>query len=144
MFDDCIVFNRGGKVTDGYPLSLFDKKRTVVTYLDIRTLGFILDDTPIGKIDWIINNNPDWDFLFVIDAQLEDSSAVIHKLNQYGCDFPVIFDANHEFKKRNHLDNFLATSFIYKKNKIVNLGVIGSSRSFFDEEFDSYKKRIER
>ena len=104
----------------------------------------VLGDAPKGKIDRIINDNPDWNFIFVLCAQPEDSLHIVDKLNQYGCDFPVIIDINHQFKKRNRLDHVLATTFVYKRDKTVALGVIGSSRSFFDEGFESYKKELKK
>ncbi len=141
LINDGIVFNRSGRVNYQFPF-YYDKEKTVVTYLDNKVVDFVLCDTPKGKIDRIIDDNPDWNFIFVLNAQLEDSLDIVNKLNQYGCDFPVIIDINHQFINRNKLDHVLATTFVYKRDKSINLGVIGSSKSFFDVEFERYKKEL--
>ena len=129
------VYDRTGRVDSASLDDTYDKDKTVVTYLDIRVLDVVLSETPKGKIDRIIRDNPDWNFVFMINAKLADSSYVVKKLNQYECAFPVFLDKDEEFKENNHLNNILATTYIYKRGKIVNLGVIGSSKSFFDEAF---------
>ena len=139
LIDNEYEYNRNGRVKNTHPLSVDDKKKIVVTYLDDRVIDFVFGDIPEGKIDRIMHDNPEWSFIFIINTRLEDSLTIIYKLNQYRCNFPVILDVNQEFKKENNLGNIMATTYVYEKNKIINLGVIGSSRSFFDEEFEHYK-----
>ena len=135
------VFDKNGRVLDQSPAS-FDMDRVIITYLDLRILDYELGETPRGKIDRIINDNPEWHFVFVINAELQDTSLVVNKLNDYGCDFSVILDVNHEFEREYRLEHFLATTFVIKGNKRNNLGIIGASNSFFDSEFDKYKQSV--
>jgi len=139
LIDNEYEYNRNGRVDNPHPLLINDKNKVVVTYLDDRVIDFVLGDIPEGKIDRIMQDNPDWSFIFIINSRLQDSLTIVHKLNQYRCHFSVILDVNQEFKKENSLGNIMAITYVYEKNNIINLGVIGSSRSFFDEEFEHYK-----
>ena len=141
LLNDTFVYNRNGRIYNQYPES-FDKERVIITYLDLRIIDYVLRETPRGKIDKIIRDNPNWLFVFVCDSQLKDSSIVVNKLNHYGCDFPVILDVDHEFEREYRLEHFLATTFVIKGNKRNNLGIIGASNSFFDSEFDRYKQSV--
>ncbi len=56
------VFNRYGRVEN---YSFDNSKKKVINFFDVRCIGMVMDYTPTGKIDRLIKNNPDYDFIFL-------------------------------------------------------------------------------
>ncbi len=118
-------------------------KNKVVTYVDYLDLKGFMGEAPKGKIDSIIRDNPDWEFIFFVKAELKDSSNVVKLLEYYDNKFPVVLDINGRFAESNNMKGIIVIGYICdKKNEIFGGGVIGSKMSVFDKEFQKIKKRI--
>ncbi len=102
-----------------------------------------LSNTPDGKIDKIIRDNPSWQFIFYINADPADSASIMSMLKRYDCRFPVIFDPEGDFLKVNSLENYTQIGFICNKGgKILGVSTIGTTQSFFDQEFRYAKHEV--
>lgn len=87
--DGMYVIDRHGIVQDYKPDFSGNK---VYTYAWARGLNEWLSLSPYGKIDKIIADNPDWEFVTYINGTVEDSTRIRKKLDKYNCNFPVILD----------------------------------------------------
>ncbi|MCI1785597.1 MAG: hypothetical protein LKI59_05610 [Bacteroidales bacterium] len=138
---DNVVYNRFGKV-QGYSIDMSKKK--VINYLTPGGLNDDLYHTDKGKIDRIIKDNPDWDFIFYIGCQEADTSKVMEILTQYGCNFPVILDIDKNFLKTNLDSQYSEIGFICdSKNEIMDVCVIGTKQSSFDTDFRKVKRILQ-
>lgn len=134
-----VAVNRAGDVA---PPLIVRNTKTVVTYFTPGGMGFSLDGTPRGKIDRIIRDNPDWQFLFYVDCSPKWKNTVIHYLNEYDCNFPVMLDYEGKFKQKNLVQKDLTgIGFILDADsRQLGCSVIGDSRSLFDSEFKKAKR----
>ena len=124
-------------------------KPKVVTYIGSKSsLERLLEQTPVGKIDLIIKQNPRYEFLFYIDRVLiTDTSEIKAILAKYNCQFSLVLDVQEEYYKlnKNHLNPMgsgrmsLITHICDKHNNVLDYAVIGSSMSFFDKVFAKYR-----
>jgi hypothetical protein len=133
------VYDMHGKVND---YSIDDTKKKVVQFSSLHGIPFIMDYTPKGKIEKIIRDNPDWEFIFYVYGEQADTSELISALKKYQCNFPVIFDYKNEFQEKNFGDvRYGGIGFICdRNNKVVGLSEIGTTMSFFDQEFAKAKR----
>ncbi|MEG1898984.1 MAG: hypothetical protein RR183_04845 [Bacteroidales bacterium] len=100
LVDVPTVYNWKGVVKNYH----FDKsKKKVINYLGgVRNLKNVLEHTDSGKIDKIIRNNPDFQFIFYVDRVTpDDTIAFMDVMRKYRCTFPVILDFEEEFYKAN-------------------------------------------
>ena len=114
-------------------------------YLSTTEANFrsTLYHTPDGKIDKIIKDNPTWQFIFYINADPADSAGIMNLLKRYDCRFPVILDPEGDFLNTNSLENYSQIGFICnKEGKIMGVSTIGTSQSFFDQEFRYAKHEV--
>ncbi len=135
------VVDRNGKV-EGYLPDLSGNK--VISFATKGNFEYQLEESPKGKIDRIINDNPDWAFVFYIPAQLKDTSKIISLLDSFDCNFPVVIDTEDKFSRINGFSGQCGLiGFICNdKNKCLGASVIGDSKSFFDSEFIKAKRII--
>src|SRR5574344_3083031 len=134
------VYSRNGMVRD-YSIDMSKKK--VVNYFTIGGLIMNLEYTDTGKIDNIIRNNSDWEFIFYIKCTPKDTAKVENILSRYKCDFPVILDFNDEFAKQNFSDQYGGIGYICdEKNRSLSLALIGTRQSFFDQNFARVKSQL--
>ncbi len=134
---DIIVSQSGTQQTTYHPKS---GKKVVTFYI---TGNFIneLKYTPMGKIDRIIQSYPKWDFVFYVEGTLEDTTIIRKALSKYNCRFPVVLDYNHSFRDKNSLGKLTSIGYICnEKNQVLSLALIGTDRSFFDQEFRKYNR----
>lgn len=128
---------------DDYSICIDRKK--VIQFNTLGGLRFILSDTPLRKIDNMIENNSDWEFIFMVSMPLEDSLKLQAVLSQYNCDFPVIVDTKNVFAERNRLGKLTAVGWICdEKNNVYGNGCIGTEKSFFDQEFSRAKRWLDK
>lgn len=128
---------------DNYSFSIDRKK--VIQFNTLGGLRFILSDTPPHKIDNMIKNNPDWEFIFVVSMPLTDSSKLQSVLVHHNCEFPVIIDTDNVFAKQNRLGKLTAVGWISDENdNVYGNGCVGSEKSFFDQEFSRVKRRLNK
>lgn len=130
----------------------FDKKKKkVINYLGkVGSLRNILEHTDRGKIDRIIRENPDFQFVFYIDRVVPaDTVAFKELMLKYRCAFPVILDFKDEFYKANknrlipENDRYSQIGYICDKDcYIYEISVIGTRQSFFDEMFRKAKRQM--
>ena len=60
----------------------------------------------------------------------------LNMLKRYDCRFPVILDPEGDFLKVNSLENYTQIGFICnKEGKVLGVSTIGTTQSFFDQEF---------
>lgn len=143
------VYNWKGLVKNYH---LDKTKKKVVTYLGgVAHLKDVLQYTDQGKIDKIIRENPDFQFIFYIDRIVpEDTTAFMEVMRQYRCAFPVILDFKEEFfhanKDRHPLEKpnrMTKIGYICdKEGCIYEMSVIGTRKSFFDESFIKAKRQM--
>lgn len=134
------VIDRHGMVDDYKPDFSGNK---FYTYVWINDFNDWLQHTPQGKIDRIIADNPDWEFVTYVKGRTEDSTSIRQKLDKYDCNFPVILDVNDAFCKKNKLQNVcLWGAMCDKKDELLDLSVIGDERSFFDPTFKKVKRMM--
>lgn len=141
--DIATVYDYYGRY-EGYKID--HSKPKSVQYFTPGGLHFALEHTPVGKIDKLIEENPEFEFLFyIVVEEPKDTAVVMRILDKYSCLFPVMIDFEGEFKRANFSRNEDYGSIGYicnGKNEIMGLGVIGTSMSFFDGEFRKVKNRI--
>ena len=113
-------------------------------YSTLDWLEYTLADTPKGKIDKIIKENPSWQFLFYCNCSVSDSLRLMNLLESYECTFPVIIDHDKKFLTTNDIhEPYSQIGFICnKKGKCLGVSTIGTRRSFFDQEFLKAKGKI--
>lgn len=139
MEDGLYAVDRHGLV-ENYSPDLSKKK--IYAYMVTGCINEWLNRTPRGKIDKIMSENPDWELLVYVNGDVEDTTKVRKKLDQYDCDFPVILDTKGEFCKRNRMKDTVLWGTICDRNGVVRgVGVIGDGMSMFDSEFERVKRR---
>ena len=149
----CCTSNTVIKPWEGYTYAFDNDGRTTVLvnhekhrymlYTNISHLRNLLYHTPEGKIERIINENPSWQFLIYCRCNPEDSTMLMRVLKQYNCEFPVILDPDGSFLKLNGLDQYTEIGFICDKdNRCYGVSSIGTTQSFFDQEFRKAKSEI--
>lgn len=119
-------------------------KNYYMLYSTLRNLEVCLSTTPKNKIDYIINENPSWQFVFYCNCSVADSTQLMSVLRKYDCQFPVIIDPNRDFLEVNDIDESytMIGYFSNKKGKCLGGAIIGTSQSFFDQEFKKVKAKI--
>ena len=66
-------------------------------------------------------------------------------LKRYDCSFPIILDPEGDFLKINSLEDYSQIGFICnKEGRILGVSTIGTTQSFFDQEFRYAKYEINR
>ena len=136
--EDMLCVDRCG-VVDTIPIH---EGKKIVQFLTKWSLEVTLDNTPPGKIDALIRNNPDWQFIFYIHCKAEEKVQIPKILDKYNCRFPVMIDEDASFLKKNRMDKeYTAIGFILdSRNAVVGMGIIGTTMSFFDAEFNNAKR----
>lgn len=131
--------DRNGEI-EGIPVM---EGKKVVQFLYAGLLVDIMKMAP-GKIDRIIQDNPDWQFFFYIYCKSEKETEILcDYLDQFDCRFPVMIDYDQMFLKKNRMDHYTAIGFILDRyNKTIGMSVIGDPRSFFDSEFNKAKRIV--
>lgn len=116
--------------------------KKVVQFLSTWSLDVTLENTPPGKIDAIIRNHPDWQFIFYIHCLPEERIQVPKILEKFNCKFPVLLDEDAKFLKMNKMnEEYTAIGFILdSRNSVVGMGIIGTTMSIFDSEFTKAKR----
>ena len=126
------VFDRNGETSEAIDHS----KHHYYLFTTEANFRSTLSHTPDGKIDKIIQENPSWQFIFYINADPADSASIMNMLKRYDCRFPVILDPEGDFLKVNSLENYTQIGFICnKEGKVLGVSTIGTTQSFFDQEF---------
>lgn len=119
--------------------------KKVIHFFTPRQMRDVLSHTPRGKINRIIRENQDWQFLFYILCKPEDKEFIIKLLDTYGCEFQVLLDYNDVFRKQNsRLEKDVeCIGYIVDSNQNwVGLSVIGDTRSPFDATFKRAKRIV--
>ena len=133
------AFDKDGRV----PVLIKHEKHRYMLHTNISHLRNLLYHTPEGKIDKIIEENPLWQFLIYCRCEVKDSTMLMRLLKKYDCDFPVIIDPEGSFIKLNGLDQYTEIGFICDKdNRCYGVSSIGTTQSFFDQEFRKAKSEI--
>lgn len=139
------VYNWKGLVSSYH----FDNsKKKVINYFGyLGNFRETLEHTDKGKIDRIIRENPDFQFIFYIDRiKPEDTTAFMQIMRTHQCAFPVILDFKDEFYNQNkaHLNSpgrLTDIGYICDRECYVyGLSVIGTRQSFFDQAFRKAKR----
>lgn len=140
--DPRYVFDKNGRVWSYKK----EAKPTFYQYNTLRALKDMLYHTPMGKIDSIITNNPDWQFVFYCKCQIQDSLELIELLNRRHCSFPVIIDSAATFLSKNGMQPYSEIGlFCDERGRKLGLySSIGTDKSFFDIEFPKAKAMIRR
>ncbi len=137
--DGLYAIDRHGLV-ENYNPDLSRKK--IYGYLTTGCVNEWLSRTPRGKIDKIMAENPDWELLVYVNGNVEDTTKVRMKLDQYDCDFPVILDTKGEFRKTNKMKDTVLWGVICDRSGVVRgVGIIGDGLSMFDSEFERVKRK---
>lgn len=130
------VFNSEGQVEE-YVIN--SEKPYVVTYVINSALDFIMRGTAKGVVSEIIEQNPDWEFVFYYRGELSDSTKIINILKEKFCSAYVIFDPEMKYLKENRYKNPEIISAIGHicdvDGRILGMGIIGDSRSTFLRAF---------
>lgn len=119
-------------------------KHHYMLYTTEPNLRSVLSHTPEGKIDKIIHENPSWQCLIYCKMEPSDSLKLMQLLNKHNCSFPVILDPNGEFLNINKIEStYTLIGYMCNKNgKVCGASIIGTSQSFFDQEFRNAKYKI--
>lgn len=125
-------------------------KKRVISYIGPKgSFADLLATTPIGKIDKIIKDNPDFDIIFYIDRiEKEDTTYIKNILKNYNCKFTVLLDFDSEYYKQNEsILNPMKSGRLTKISHICDrdgrvrgLAVIGTRMSVFDPIFARTKR----
>lgn len=134
------VFDKDGRSN----VTIDPSKHHYMLYTTGSNFRSTLSHTPEGKIDRIINENPSWQFLIYCSTEPSDSLELMQLLGKYNCRFPVILDPEGEFLRINRIGStHTQIGFICdKKGKVHGVSTIGTSQSFFDQEFRNAKNDI--
>ncbi len=118
--------------------------KKVVMYWSAGGFAFSMEDVPHGKIDGIIKDNPDWQFIFYVYCKSDEDVELVKAWLKYiGDDFAVRIDRKDAFKKANRMMEYDSIGFILdSEGNRVGLSVIGTPRSRFDSEFRKAKQII--
>ena len=74
--------------------------------------------------------------MFYVNTDIADSSSIMKMLTRYDCGFPVILDPDGDFLKVNSLEGYSQIGFICnKEGRILGVSTIGTTQSFFYQEF---------
>lgn len=142
------VYNWKGTVK-GYQFDASKKK--VINYFGfMNNFRNTLEHTDMGKIDRIIRENPNFQFIFYIDRiKPEDTTAFMQIMRKHRCAFPVILDFNEDFYHQNEkhlfIENSRLTGIGYicdEQCRVYGISVIGTRQSFFDQEFRKAKREM--
>jgi len=140
---DCLeyVYDKNGRVNN-YSIDL--AKKRVIQYQSLNMLHDDLFHTPRGKLNKIIADNPDWEFVFFCHCDLCDTTDLIKTLQRYDTDHRVIIDTAACFLSVNQLsEQWTELGFICdKKGKCYGIGIAGSSLSSFDSYFAQVKRKL--
>ena len=135
------VYDRHGTV-ESY--SIAHEKPFVCSWFSLNGLAFALQYTPPGKIDQIIGDNPDWEFVFYCGCNQSDSLVLQQLLDAHDCSFPIILDSDNELGRINYDNSSYGsiTTICGPDGTKLGSGVIGTSMSFFDSSFEDAKIRL--
>lgn len=132
------VFNINGRVSD-YTIDM-NKPKVVAYFHGVKSLDYAMSKTPKDKINKIISENPDYEFIYYIgNIQPYDTTALIELFNRYNMRNPVMLDYNGEYKREEKWTQI--TLITDKKNIVRGVAIIGVSYSPFDSEFANVKNR---
>lgn len=138
MVDSDIVVSRHGVMSYGFQPQPGKK---VVTFYALGNFIAEMQYTPTGKIDRIIRSYPNWRFVFYVDGSLDDTTSVRKALDKYNCNYEVVLDYNKRFREENALGKLTSIGYICNGNdEVLSLALIGTDRSFFDQEFRKYNR----
>lgn len=100
--------------------------------------------SPKGKINSIIDDNPDWQFVCYCHCSKVDSLQIIRVLQRYDCKMPVVIDENGSFLISNGIkERYSDIGFICdKRGRCLGVSTIGTVQSFFDQEFSRVKSSM--
>ena len=135
------VFDKDGRCN----VTIDSTKHHYILYTTEANFSHVLSHTPEGKIDKIMNVNSSWQFLIYCKTEPSDSLKLMGLLNKYNCNFPVILDPNGEFLSINKIESTytLIGYFCDKNGKVLGASIIGTSQSFFDQEFRYAKQEVD-
>ena len=125
------------------------EKKKVISYIaPLYSFRTLLEQTPAGKIDRIIKDNPNYEFIFYCDQIAPDDTTEFKQLlARFNCRFSVILDFNDDLYKLNkRILNPVNNGRLSKislicdqDNRVLDYAVIGTSMSFFDKVFAKYR-----
>lgn len=134
------AFDKDGRTT----VLVNHDKHHYMLFTNPPNLENSLNHTPDGKIDRIIKDNPSWQFLIYCRCCQEDSTKLMSILKKHDCSFPVIMDPEGEFLKINRIEETYSEIGLIcdKEGKCHGVSTIGTSQSFFDQQFRKAKSEI--
>jgi hypothetical protein len=135
-------------------------KPKVVTYCwSVNNLARLLRETPYLKVNTIINQNPNIEFIFYLDGiNHSDIDEVLSIFDHYNVTYPFIFDYDSKLAKANdHISRLwgslryqdgikMISFFCDESNRMYKeiAGVIGTdlSKMYFDPCFVKFKAAL--
>ena len=132
------TFNKCGRLDEN---KIDYEKPKVIQFHSINMLKDDLRHTPYHKINEIVDENPGWEFIYYCKCSLSDTIELINVLQENDFPLPVIVDTSGVFLKENNLANkWTELGFICNQNnKCYGGGIVGSSLSSFDYQFEEAK-----
>ena|GEM_PF-1348937 len=150
--EEAIAYTMYGPIHN-YELAMTKPK--VITYCKgVGNFGQLLSETPYLKINKLILQNPEIEFVFFIDGvKKEETDRLLSVLNQYHVTYPVILDYDSLFAKENShriggeglKGVTLFGLFCDQTNRLFDGGgVIGTDKSkmFFEPNFAKFKASL--
>lgn len=134
------VYTKDGFAAD-YVVDM--NKPRFVQYWTPGGLAWDQETIPKGKIDKIIAENPNWEFVFYMGIKdLSDTSWIKKLLVENDFNFPVILSIDGEFEKKNLDSPYTGIGFFCAPDgETIGLSCIGSTMSLFDKTLKEIKIR---
>lgn len=137
-----IVYSISDEVKENY--SIKGNRPFVANYFSLEGILWGLQMSTKGRVDKLIENNPDWDFVFYCNCSIADTTVLGEALRKLDCKIPVIIDtASKSFSINNFgKDEVGASSFTCNKDGEIYGGGVIFVKNPFDHYFQEAKIRL--
>jgi hypothetical protein len=133
------VYDKDGRVYDFQ----YEAKPKFLIYQDLANLMIDLKELGGPSFDSTMRANPDWQFLFIHQGTLADTTQIMKFLNYNKCSIPVIIDEKDSFLKINDFPHYtMWNCYMTSDNRDVEGWMYGGEP--FEVQFARAKEKLKK
>lgn len=133
------VYDKDGRVHDFQ----YESKPKFIVYHDLAHLIADLKELGGPSFDSLMRANPDWQFFFIHQGTLADTTQIMKYLNYNKCGIPVIIDEKDSFLKINNCPHYtMINFFLTSDNRCFNGWLFGGEP--FEIQFSRSKEMLKK